>query len=100
MFLKYVKSGGATYEINISWQLRKKLDRRFGDLSVLMADDNYAHVADFNGVWAQCLEEQWKYCSTALARFRGTQEFKRIADHFAPAPVASLGNVLNVERKS
>merc|ERR1719491_2939515 len=89
MFLKYVKSGGATFEINISSQLRRKLDRRFGDLTKLMEDENYSDVTHFNGVWSQCLERQWSYTVTALARFRGTEEFKRIADHFSPPAVAS-----------
>ena len=83
LFNKYVKSGSAEHEINISYQLRKRLTRDFGDMTTLVQNRNYRDLASFEGIWSKCLEEQWKYLSNSTQRFKKTQSFQRIVQHFS-----------------
>jgi len=82
MHKKYVYSGRADHEINISWQLRKKLDTAFKDLQLLMNDPKLSKVEDFKEIWSECCEEQYKYCSICVTRFKQTEGFRRILEHY------------------
>jgi len=82
LFMKYVSPGFAHYEINISYQLRKRLNQDFGDMDRLVQNEKYRTLQAFDGVWSQCLEEQWKYCTNSISRFKQTQHWRRIKEHF------------------
>ena len=82
LFQKYVASGRAEYEINISYQLRRRLAADFDDLEALVKSEKFNTLADFDGIWSQCLEEQWKYCTNSILRFRQSKSFQRIVEYY------------------
>ena len=82
LFIKYIKAGQAKFEINIAYHYRRELTSKFDNYDELMRKDKMFTAVSMLHVFDKCLDEQWKYCSNSLGRFKHTNDFKKIVSFF------------------